>query len=167
MKQIRINSYVTGIILIALGVLTMRYPVEAIMSAGLFIGFGLLVSGVNYFSGYYFFGLKRFIVLGILDILAGAAMILRPGVTAFLIPFVIAAWLFSTGVTRTCISFWLGGAKVQGWWLMLINGIALILLAMLMCISPLSSALSVMLILACVLIASGVLAILEGIFMFR
>ena len=167
MNKLRINFYIDGIILIILGALTLRYPLEAIMSAGFIIGVGLVASGLNYFSGFYFFRIRRFIILGLLDIIAGAVMIIQPGLTAFIIPFIIAAWLFTTGITRTCAAFWLGGAEISGWWLVLINGITLILLAVLMCVSPLSSALSVMMILACVLIASGVLVILEGCIMFR
>ncbi|MBQ7593068.1 MAG: DUF308 domain-containing protein [Synergistaceae bacterium] len=163
-KSLRINLYIDGIILIILGILTLRYPVEAIVSAGFIIGVGLVASGINYLSGFYFFRLKRFIINGLLDIITGAIMILQPGITAFIIPFVVALWLFTTGITRTCASFWLGGAKIPGWGFMLINGIALILLALFMFISPLHSAFSIMMILACVLIASGVFAILEGYF---
>lgn len=167
MKKIRLNFYITGIILIGLGLLSLRYPIEAIMSLGMFIGIGLIASGLNYFSGYYFFGLKRFILLGILDIATGVTMFTRPGLTAFVIPFVMGLWLFTTGISRVGVSLWLGGAKVSGWWLMLLNGIALIVLSVLMCASPLTSALSVMVILSGVLIASGVLSIIEGHVIFR
>ena len=166
-RNFRTNYFITGAILIILGVLTMRYPLEAIMSAGFIIGIGLVASGLNYFSGFYFFGLKRFILLGLLDFLMGVYMILQPGITAFVIPFVMAVWLLITGLSRIGVSFWLGGAKISGWWLMLINGIVLILLAVLMTAAPLSAAFSVMMILAGVLIASGVLSVLEGLVMCR
>ena len=167
MKSLRWNYCITGIILIVIGVLTMRYPLEAIMSAGVIIGFGLLASGVNYFSAYYFFGLKRFILLGLLDFVMGVYMIVQPGITAFIIPFVMAAWLLTTGIYRIGVSLWLGGAKISGWWLMLLNGIVLIVLSGLMCAAPLSTAFSVMFMLAGVLIASGVLSIVEGFIMCR
>lgn len=166
MKKIRWNFCITGAILIMLGILTLRYPVGAIMSVGLFIGIGLIASGLNYFSGYYFFGLKRFILLGILDLIMGIYMTAQPGITAFVIPFVIALYFFMTGISRICMSLWLGGAKMRGWWLMLLNGIALIAFSALMCVSPLTSTLSVMVILSAVLIASGVLSVLEGCIMF-
>ena len=38
MQKIRWNFYITGGILILLGALTFMYPVEAIMTVGLFIG---------------------------------------------------------------------------------------------------------------------------------
>lgn len=163
----RINPFITGAILIALGILTLRYPLSAIMTVGTFIGIGLVVSGMNSLSGFYFFGFKRFILLGLLDIIAGILMIARPGITSFILPFVIGLWLFMTGISRVSVSFWLGGAKVGGWWLMLIDGIILIALAALMCASPIVSTLSVMMILACSLIAYGILAVLEGIVMFN
>lgn len=167
MKSLRVNFFVTGGILILLGVLTMRYPVEAIMSAGMIIGIGLVASGVNNVAGWYFFKLKRFLVQGFLDIIAGMIMLIQPGLTAFLVPFVLAAWLFSIGMSRTCASFWLGGAEIPGWWMVLISGIAMIAFALLVCISPLSSTFSVMLILSGVFIACGVLAIIEGCIMGR
>ena len=167
MRALRWNYYIDGAILIILGVLAFRYPLEAIMSVGFFMGIGLIGSGINHFSAYYFFGLKRFILLGILDLIMGIYMCVQPGVTAFVVPFVIAVWLLSVGISRMGMSLWLGGAGAEGWWLMLLNGIALIIMAVLMFMSPLSSALSVMMILAGVLIAFGVLAVLEGCIMCR
>lgn len=158
----RVNMFITGAILIALGGLTLKYPLSAIMTVGTFIGIGLVVSGINYFSGFWFFRFKRFILLGLLDIIAGALMIARPGITSFVLPFVIGLWLFMTGISRMGVSLWLGGAKVKGWWLMLLNGIVLIVLSALMCASPIVGSLSIMMVLACALIASGVLAVIEG-----
>ena len=162
----RINMFITGAIFIALGVLTLKYPLSAIMTVGTFIGLGLVVSGINYLSGFWFFRFKRFILLGVLDIIAGSLMIARPGITSFVLPFVIGLWLFMEGISRMGVSLWLGGGKVQGWWLMLLNGIILVALSALMCASPLVGTLSIMMVLACALIASGVLAVLEGIIMF-
>ena len=163
----RVNLFITGAILIALGALTLKYPLSAIMTVGTFIGIGLVASGLNYFSGFWFFGFKRFILLGLLDIIAGTLMIARPGITSFVLPFVIGLWMFMTGISRIGVSLWLGGANVKGWWMMLLNGIVLTVLSALMCASPLVGALSIMMVLAWSLIAYGVLAVLEGIIMFR
>ena len=167
MKNYRTNYIITGIILIILGVLTFRYPLEAILSAGFVIGIGLMVSGLNYFSAFYFFGLRRFILMGAMDFVIGLFMAVQPGASALVIPLVMGLWLASTGISRVGLSLWLGGAEVRGWWWMLLDGICLILLAGLVCVSPLISTLSVMLILAGVLIVSGVLSLVEGFAMFR
>ena len=167
MQKIRWNFYITGGILILLGVLSFFYPLEAIMTVGFFIGLGLVASGLNYFSGFYFFGLKRFIALGLLDLISGVIMIAQPGLSAFFMPFVIGLWLLLTGVSRVCAAFWLGGAEVSGWWYILINGLALIIFAFLMFAAPLISSISLMMILSGVLIASGVSVIIEGRLAFR
>lgn len=164
--RIRWHYYIAGIISIILGVLALRYPLEAIMSVGFFMGIGLIVSGIDYFSAYYFFGLKRFILLGLLDFMMGVYMTFQPGVTAFIIPFAVALWLLCVGISRVGMSLWLGGAKISGWWLMLLYGIGLIAAAGLMIASPFTG-LALMIILACNLIASGVMAILEGCIMFH
>ena len=162
MKSLRVNLWITGGILIAVGALMLRYPIEAILSAGMILGVGLIVSGLNELSAWHFFGVRRFIVEGIIDIIAGLALVIQPGISAFLIPFVIGLWLLTGGISRTCAAFWLGGAGVLGWWMVLVNGLAMIAFAVMMCIAPLSSTFSVMMILAGVLIASGVLAVVEG-----
>ncbi|MBQ7562144.1 MAG: DUF308 domain-containing protein [Synergistaceae bacterium] len=167
MRFSRINFYVNGIILIILGCLSLYYPVEALMSAGFFIGLGLIASGLNDFAGFYYFRMKRFLIWGILDLIAGILLFLQPGMTAFLIPFAIAFWLFSVGISRACAALWLGGGQIPGWWVMLINGIALIILALLMSLSPVVSALSVMIVLGYGLIIAGVLVIAEGCIMIK
>ena len=145
-----------------MGVLMMRYPVEAIMTAGMILGFGIIATGINHVSAWYFFRQTRFLVAGFLDIIAGLALVIQPGISAFLIPFVIGLWLFSEGISRTCAAFWLGGAEIPGWWMVLISGLAMTAFAVMMCVAPLSSTFSVMMILSGVLIASGVLAVIEG-----
>ncbi|MBQ7266809.1 MAG: DUF308 domain-containing protein, partial [Synergistaceae bacterium] len=64
MKSLRANFFITGAILIVLGILMLRYPIEAIMSAGIILGFGLIASGINHVSGWYFFRFRRFIAMG-------------------------------------------------------------------------------------------------------
>ena len=167
MKSLRVNLWVTGAILIVLGVMMMRYPVEAIMSAGMILGVGLLMTGVNHVAGWYMFGLRRLLAFGFLDIVAGLVMVIQPGISAFLFPFVIGLWLLSAGLSRTCAGFWLGGAEMPGWWMVLVGGLAMVAFAVMMFVAPLSSTFSVMMILSGVLVASGVLAVVEGLMISR
>ena len=169
LRTFRAHCVITGVILLLLGIFAMARPVEALISVGFFMGLGLIASGVNYFSAYYFWGLKRFILLGLLDFLAGLYMTFQPGMAALVIPLVIGVWLACSGISRVGMSLWLGGAKVSGWWLMLLNGIALIFLGGLISVSPLNVTLSVMLmmILGGTFIAEGVLTVLEGLMMGR
>lgn len=165
--RVRWHYYIAGAIFILLGLLTLRYPLEAIMTVGFFMGIGLIATGLDYFSAYYFFGYKRFILLGLLDFIMGVYMTIQPGVTAFVVPFAVGIWLLVAGMSRICVSLWLGGAQVRGWWLMLIYGIGLIGMGVLMCVSPLTGAPAIMVLLSFDLIASGILAVIEGYMMFH
>ncbi|MBQ3645975.1 MAG: DUF308 domain-containing protein [Synergistaceae bacterium] len=156
------NFYITGILLIILGIITFFHPVEELLTVGLLIGVGSIISAVNNFTGFYYFRFNRFLALGIIDFIIGVLMIWQPGITAFLIPFMIGLWLFSAGMTKICTSFWLGGSKIHGWWLMLINGIALVISSLVVCVSPLLSSISIMMLLAVIFIIIGVLIIFEG-----
>lgn len=162
LESLRTNFFISGGIMCLLGVLMLRFPLDAILTAGIILGFGLIASGINQISGWYFFGVRRFLLLGFIDIIAGIVMVIQPGLSAFFLPFVIGLWFLTAGLSRTCTAFWLGGAGVSGWWLALLSGLAMIAFAVLVCVSPLSSTFSVMLILSGVLIATGVLAVVEG-----
>ncbi|MBQ7543999.1 MAG: DUF308 domain-containing protein [Synergistaceae bacterium] len=169
MRDFRINCFITGAIMLVLGGFAFSRPVEALVTVGFFMGLGLIASGINYFSAFYFFGLKRFILLGLLDFVAGLYMAFQPGAAALVIPFVVGLWLVSVGFSRVGMSLWLGGARVRGWWLMLLHGVVLVVLGGVMFMSPLNVSLSVMfmMIMAGTLAVMGVLTILEGCIMCR
>ena len=179
MKRLRWTLYITGGILIALGLWSLTYPVEALLSLAFALGFGFCLSGLNYLVPCLpvpFGGALRgdrlyprwFLLLGVLDLLMGILMLTRIGLTAFMIPVMAGGWLFLVGLVRVGTSIRLRGIELDGvrvfprWWLMLMNGVALVAVACLMCASPLVGALSVVAVLGGSLIASGLLHILEG-----
>ncbi|MBR1672545.1 MAG: DUF308 domain-containing protein [Fretibacterium sp.] len=167
MKKLRWTLYITGGILILLGLWTLRYPVEALLSLAFFLGLGFCLSGVNYIVPCLF---RRgecvypwwFLIFGILDLITGAVMLGRIGLTAFMLPLFVAAWLIFAGIARILTSFRLRRLALPRWWLMLLNGVAVILLGCLMTASPLVGGLSVVMALAGSLIAKGLLVIMEG-----
>ena len=48
MKTLRWTLYLTGVILIFLGLWSLFYPLEALLSLAIYLGIGLCLSGVNY-----------------------------------------------------------------------------------------------------------------------
>ena len=167
MKRLRWTLYITGAILILLGLWSLRYPVEALLSLAFFLGLGFCVSGVNYIVPCLFRGNGEvypwwFIIFGILDLMIGAVMLGRIGLTAFMLPLFVAAWLVFAGVARILTSFRLKALGLSRWWLTLLNGVIIILLSCLMTASPLVAGLSVVMILSGTLIAKGLLLIMEG-----
>ena len=167
MKRLRWTLYITGGILILLGLWSLRYPVEALLSLALFLGLGFCLSGVNYIIPCLF---RRggsvypwwFVIFGLLDLMIGIVMLGRIGLTAFMLPLFVAAWLVFTGVARILTSFRLKSLGLSRWWLTLLNGVIIILLSCLMTASPLVAGLSVVMILAGTFIAKGLLLIMEG-----
>lgn len=137
------------------------------MSLAFFLGLGFCLSGVNYLVPYFSRGEGSvypggFLFLGVLDLLTGVLMLTQLGLTAFMIPMVLAAWLVLAGAARVAISFRLRGLGFSKWWLMLLNGMVVVLLGCLMCASPMVAGLSVVMVLAWSLIAKGLLVILEA-----
>ena len=128
MKRLRWTLYITGAILILLGLWSLRYPVEALLSLAFFLGLGFCVSGVNYIVPCLFRGNGGvypwwFIIFGILDLMLGAVMLGRIGLTAFMLPLFVAAWLVFAGVARILTSFRLKALGLSRWWLTLLNGV--------------------------------------------
>ena len=172
-RKLRRALYVTGGILIALGLWSLTYPVGALLSLAFALGIGFCVSGINYLIPCFTMRgdslyPRWFLLLGLFDLLMGVVMLARLGMTAFMIPLAAGAWLFFTGLVRVGTSIRLRGIVFDGvrlfprWWLVLLNGLMLVALACFMCVSPLIGALSVVMVLGCGLIFSGCLHIMEG-----
>ena len=172
MKTLRWTLYLTGGILILLGLWSLFYPLEALLSLAIYLGIGLCLSGVNHLLPC--FSLRGealyprwFLFLGIMDLIVGVLMLTRIGLTAFMIPMVVAAWLCWIGLVRLVTCIRLRSLHLRGWWIMLLSSLALIACSCAMFLSPLVGWLSVVAILSSTLIAAGALNILEGRMIFR
>ena len=166
-KTLRWTLYLTGGILIALGLWAMTYPVEALMSLALFLGAGFVLAGVNHLVPC--FSLRGdpmyprwMLIQGVLDLLIGVVMLTRLGVTAFMIPIMVACWFSFTGVVRIATSFRLKSLGFGRWWAMLLNGLLLVVCASLMLASPFVGGISVALLMGSAFVASGLLIVWEA-----
>ena len=172
-KTLRWTLYFTGGVLIALGLLSLLYPFETLLSLAFCLGIGLCLTGLNHLTPC--FSLRGdplrprwLFLLGVLDLIAGAVMLARLGLTAFMIPIYTAAWMALTGAVRMGTSLRLRSVRVGGarlfprWWLMLLSGLGLILCACAMFASPILAGLYVAYVIAASLIAAGLLIVAEG-----
>lgn len=166
-KTLRWTLYFTGGILVVLGLWAMTYPIEALMSLALYLGIGFILAGLNHLVPC--FSLRGdslyprwLFVLGVLDILIGVVMLTRLGLTAFMIPLMVAFWLFLTGLVRAVTAFRLRALGFRRWWRMLLNGLILAVCASLMAASPFVGGLSVAFMLGGTLVVSGVLILVEA-----
>ena len=166
-KTLRWTLYFTGGVLVVLGLWAMTYPVEALMSLALYLGIGFILAGVNHLVPC--FSLRGdpmyprwMLVQGVLDLLIGVVMLTRLGLTAFMIPIMVACWFCSTGVVRIATSFRLKSLGFGRWWAMLLNGLLLAVCASLMLASPFAGWISAALLMGSVLVASGFLIVWEA-----
>ena len=172
MKTLRWTLWFTGGVLIALGLWSMTFPMEALLSLALWLGAGVCLSGINYLLPC--FSLRGealsprwFLFLGLMDLAIGGVMLTRLGLTAIMIPIVVSLWLAGAAVVRlvTCIRLrWL---RLPGWWFMLLSSLTLLACACMMFFSPFLAGISVVMVLAGALVVAGVLIILEGRVIFR
>ena len=166
-KTLRWTLYFTGGILVVLGLWAMTYPIEALMSLALYLGIGFVLAGINHLVPC--FSLRGdplyprwLFVLGVLDILIGVVMLTRLGLTAFMIPIMVASWFSFTGLVRIVTSFRLRSLGFEKWWEMLLSGLLLAGCASLMLASPFVGGISVALLMGSAFVASGLLIIWEA-----
>lgn len=167
--KLKSRLFLSGLIRIVLGFLAIAYPVEALMDLAFIWGFAVCISGVNYILACFNNNLnfdacpKLFLFLsGLLDLFLGGIMISRLGLTALMIPIFAAAWLALEGLFRIILAFRL--IKIlRRWWLILLSGIAALLLASAMFVSPfVVGGAYVVSIIAGVLIVSGFCMLFES-----
>jgi uncharacterized membrane protein HdeD (DUF308 family) len=117
-----------GIILIALAWYVFVNPVGALVGLALYIGIGLLITGIFEISTA--LSLRKVndnwgwnLAGGIIDGLFGLVLLSNPGVSAAVIPFVVGFWMMVSGVIIFINSFEVKKSGMPAWWLGLISGI--------------------------------------------
>lgn len=167
LKSMRWTLFTTGAILILLGIFSLLRPAASLISLAFFIGIAFIASGINHLVPY--FTMKGdplrpawLLPEGILDILLGVILLAKIGVTAFMIPILLGAWVMFMGIIRLIAAFKLRAAGLKKWWLMLVSGAMLVLWSFAMISSPLLGALMVTYMIGSMFIFAGLLVIAEG-----
>lgn len=166
-KTARWTFYTTGVILIAVGIISLMNPSATIFSAAIFMGIGLILTGINELVPY--FSMRNnperpgwLLLLGILDILVGVLLVTRIGLAVFTLLTLVAVWVMFSGLLRIYVSFTLKSAGIEKWWLMLVSGILMAIAAVVLFMNPFVAAYTVVFMIGVTLIGMGVLIIAEG-----
>ena len=159
--KLKSRLFLSGLIRIVLGFLAIAYPAETLMDLAFIWGFAVCISGVNYILACFNNNLN-FDACPKLFLFLSGIMISRLGLTALMIPIFAAAWLALEGLFRIILAFRL--IKIlRRWWLILLSGIAALLLASAMFVSPfVVGGAYVVSIIAGVLIVSGFCMLFES-----
>jgi uncharacterized membrane protein HdeD (DUF308 family) len=151
---------------ILLGLLTIFWP--GITFAGLIVLFGAyaLIDGIINIAGAVRAIEARdrwgaLLFEGIVGILAAAATIMWPGITALALVFVIAAWAIITGIAEIVAAIRLR-TYISGEWLLVLSGIASLVFGVLVAAAPRAGALVIALWLGAYAFVFGVLLVALG-----
>lgn len=163
----RWTLYAAGAILIFMGALAILEPLYAVVSASVFMGFGFLLSGVNNLIPYFTtkndpLRPKWLLPLGIIDIVLGVFFLSHIWAAMFAITTLVGVWLLLTGCMRIYAASAVRGAGAQKWWLVLLNGVILILASAVLLSNPVSATVGMAWLAGIALVGTGVLMIAEG-----
>jgi uncharacterized membrane protein HdeD (DUF308 family) len=99
-----------GIVLVLLAFFVFRHPVNALIGVAIYIGIGLLITGILQTG--VSFGLKNtspnwgwLLAGGLIDIIFGFVLLSNPALTASTLPFVVGFWIIVSGIMSFADAF--------------------------------------------------------------
>src|SRR3954463_6586881 len=153
-----------GLAGVIFGVLTFLWPGMTLFVLVVLFGAYALVNGIFSFmlaakapKGYPNFG--SLILAGIFGVLAGLITFFWPGITAFSLLIVIAAWAIVNGIMEIYYAIKLR-KEIKGEWLLALAGILSVIFGILLFLNPLAGALVLVLWIGGFAIAFGILLII-------
>ena len=162
---------IRGILAILFGVLTFVMPTMALLTLVFLFGFYAIADGVLAIAAAAFrrngggggggapwWGL---LIAGIIGILAGLIALFYPGMTAFVLLYIIAAWAVVTGILHIAAAIRLR-KQITGEWVLAVTGVLAILLGVMLALFPGTGALAVVLWIGAFAVAYGIMLIALG-----
>lgn len=153
---------IAGIIIAILGVTMLFTPLESLITLAIFIGISMLISGISEIAA--FFGEETgarsgwMLASGIISTLFGIWTMFGSGTAALVavIPFIFAAWVMTSGISRIAGSIAIKNEGFGQWGLILAFGIIGTLLGFMLLFSPVLSAAVVAFSIAFLLLSHGI-----------
>lgn len=128
-KSTKILLLITGILLVALGVICITKPAETLFTTAWLIGIFTLISGIS--TLIFTFRTQRFMpnsgsrmLSGLFQIFIGIFFLSNIFATTGALPFVFALWIMMEGVVIAIQSFDFKKVGFSYWWALLLLGIA-------------------------------------------
>jgi uncharacterized membrane protein HdeD (DUF308 family) len=168
LKEYRWSLALRGIAAIIFGVLAYSWPSITLMVLLIAFGVYALVDGLSLLVGYYSTPKSQrdwwlVPLIGVFSILIGILTFARPGMTAILLLWLIAARAIFTGIIEIAAAFgyW---RKVRGEWLLVLGGLISVLFGVFVFAYPLEGALAVIWVIALYAILYGITQLFFGLF---
>ncbi|MDR1132608.1 MAG: DUF308 domain-containing protein [Synergistaceae bacterium] len=123
-RTVRWTLFTSGAIIVIMGVLGAFNSVFPAISPPFVMGWGLIVSGLNYFVAY--FSLRKapvrvawFFVLAAVDAVFGLLFLTRVGLFLFKLPILVGLWIVFLGCARLYAAYLNYRAGISCWWITL------------------------------------------------
>lgn len=163
-KSVRVLNIAAGVLLIAAGVYCLCNQDIAVLSAGLLLGFFMLVSGVieiAVFAGTsgVLIGSGWLLLDGVLTVIMSLFLLFNQWFTLLSLPFLFTIWLLFSGISRFVSAFDLRALGVRAWGWVLAIGILLIVGGFVCMMDPWVSVVAIGVTVGLVFILEGVSAI--------
>ena len=160
-KSIKIWLAVSGILLVAMGILCLCYSAETLFASAWMIGVLTLLSGITKMT--FTFQTQLFLpnsgsrmLSALLDILVGCFFLFNTPALAASLPLVFAIWVIIEGVSLAIRSFDYKRVGFGSWWCILLLGIAAAVLGVLAMRNPIASGRTLTTLIGIAVIANGI-----------
>lgn len=153
-----------GIAALLFGLAALFWPGITLYVLIIFFGAYTLVDGVfAIVAGIRGSGGRRWVFLaeGVLGILAGLIALLYPGMTAFVLLYVIAIWAILTGLIRVVMAVWLR-REIENEWFLVLSGVLSVLFGVFLAAMPGAGLLSLVWLIGIFELILGVALIILG-----
>ncbi len=165
----RILWILSGILLIIAGVICVADPTAALVSFAAFLGVVMLASGVIdiiIFAKWHtiMMGAGFELAEGILTILLAIFLICNEWLAAMALPFIFAAWLLFSGVSKAIASFDLKKLGISIWYFLTALGILDVVLGIVLFFQPSVAVVAIGMIIGFTFFVQGIAAIFRGIY---
>jgi uncharacterized membrane protein HdeD (DUF308 family) len=155
-----------GIVAVIFGILAFAWPGVTVLSLVFVFGAYAIVDGIFAIAA----GTRApagtgswwmMLLMGIFGIIVGILAFVWPGVTAFTLLMLIAAWAVVTGIFEIVAAIQLRKV-ITGEWLLLISGLASIIFGILVLLNPAAGAVAVVWLIATYAVIYGILLMAAG-----
>lgn len=170
-KQVVSNWWlfvILGVFLIIGGIWVMMTPVGSYISLSIFFSAMVFVNGIfdivfSISNRQMLKGWGWYLTGGILEVLIGVILVIHPGITMAILPFVLGFWLMTGAVSTISGAFDLKSFHVKGWGWVLVLGVLLMISGFMVMANPIFGSGAIVIITSVAIITYGSSYIIFGI----
>lgn len=162
------RSLVVGILYIIVGIIAFRDPIDGVGIVAYLFAFSAIYRGVSYLFGYYVdrkrngTGETMFLILGIIDIIAGLILVINIRASILALPILFAIWFIASSVMMLFSAGRLREHNNTRYMVVIFLSILGIIAGLMSLSNPLSSVLTIAMFVSLYFITSGISHIVQA-----